>query len=108
MPSGFKSASSNISICKHRPPNVYLQGQQLVPLLNSKYTLRSHLAEQMLKPHLLIWVSGFQFVLFWRLKTLKSLTLKGGQKVSYAVNIEVRDHFLLRHAVTFLITFHIP
>lgn len=33
--------------------------------------------------------------------------MKGGQKVGYAVNIKVRDHFLLVHAVTFLINLHI-
>ena len=51
----------------------------------------------------------FQFFFFiLEIKDTKSLTLKGRQKVGYAVNIEVRDHFLLSHAVTFLITFHVP
>lgn len=62
----------------------------------------------MLKPHLLIWVRDFQFSFILEIKDTKSLTLKGRQKVGYAVNIEVRDHFLLSHAVTFLDYFSQP
>lgn len=70
--------------------------------------LCGHIGERMPKPHLLIWLSDFQLFFFiLEIKDTKSLTLKGRQEVGYAVNIEVRDHFLLRHAVTFLITLHI-